>query len=173
LGRGGFIGLFENTALTQFIGMINRSYTARTLRTLRPANQINIPELEISDRNSEVISIYLNTYDMVNVLAQGYDFRFAFFIQPSLTITEKPLNVIELNTLNNQDVNQKNIEETIYRTLQAESLDRDQMDLLIDVFDETTEHVWIDWFHLTPTGNEIIAGAISEQFDPFSTILTD
>ncbi|MBZ0301955.1 MAG: SGNH/GDSL hydrolase family protein [Anaerolineae bacterium] len=113
---------------------------------------------------AEIARTYLNNYHIVELLASDYGFEFDFFWQPVIFVTQKPL----------ADEEKPMWEEgrgPLLADLYAKTYDlilkavssHNHLYYIADVFDKQPEPVFIDYNHLTPVGNRLVAEAMLQH----------
>ena len=115
---------------------------------------------------AEVAAVYLENYDFVRVLGESYDFDMYFFWQPALIVQPEPLTQNEQDLLTDLDPARVDL----YRATDAvisEAVAKHERLHLYDVSRVfTSEDFWIDDMHIVPEGNQIIAEAMLDVFQP-------
>jgi hypothetical protein len=116
-----------------------------------------------ADMASAVVDVYLSNYRAVTSLGSQYGFESYFFWQPQLGIGRKSLTAQEEEILSQADPDLRKLTEDSYKALSSRAAAHDRLWDLSDVFDDSSEQVWIDdCGHVTPRGNEIVAERIAE-----------
>jgi len=95
----------------------------------------------------------------VDALAQKYGFKYVFFVQPIISQGKKPLTreEQEMKERLQKDTALNKLYTAVYQTLKDGSAKYPNLYTVFDVFDEYNSLLWIDEFHVTPVGNELIA----------------
>ena len=119
---------------------------------------------------------YVANYQIVGALAEQYNFDYAFFWQPVIGYGEKELTSEEDTML--QDANSIRIKlgaetydrmqfiHSVYDTV-APGLDQlEHFYNLSQLFDNTTESTYIDFVHVTPEANQIVAAEMFSRLQP-------
>src|SRR5262245_19777371 len=108
---------------------------------------------------------YFANYATVNALAEQYGFRYMFFFQPIVSLGNKPLTDEELKMKNRWYGNDPAVSALCTTTYQAatESPERPHFHDLTHLFDGYAGLLWIDEYHVTPVGNELIAKAMIDH----------
>lgn len=105
-----------------------------------------------------VVRVYRNNYEMVGALAETYGFEYAFFWQPVISSGEKVLTQEEqgmiLSTMSPALVA---FYDAVYREIQIAAQTRARLFYIADVFDGLDAPLWIDFVHVTPEGNRLVA----------------
>ncbi len=135
----------------------------------RAAAKIKTKEPEASERTYQtmgidtdsladsVAQIYLNNYKIVGTLAQEYGFEHFFFWQPVISIGEKQLTTEEQEMRSGVDQARVDLCDAVYRNIELAAPEYENLYHITDVFDEQDAQIWIDWAHVTPVGNQLIA----------------
>jgi hypothetical protein len=108
-----------------------------------------------------VVRTYVNNYRIVGMLADGYGFDYDFFWQPNLLVGSKPRSGFEESIVNRLDPAVLHFVSDVYDRMHEEARGREHMHDIADAFDREPGEVYIDWMHVTPHGNRIVAGAIA------------
>ncbi len=114
---------------------------------------------------AEVLSVHGEVYRIVESLSRSYGFEFAFFWQPSLFAGHKPLSPDE-QRMRPQKYRSYALVSEIYRGAEAAARVRPNFHYLGNIFDGDTSQLYIDFVHLTPTGNAQVARAIADLLTP-------
>jgi hypothetical protein len=116
-----------------------------------------------------VVQAYLANYRTVSALAETHKFEYYFFWQPYILVGNKPLTSEEksmitgLDWVLNLDPVLINLFTATYDRIELEAPRFDNLYSTANVFDKVEEQIWIDtWGHVTPTGNAIIAKAMTD-----------
>ena len=121
---------------------------------------------DTSSLANAVSQIYLANYEMVSVLAQEYDFLYAFYLQPHPAVARKRLTDEEFEMLSRMDPGLSNLAQTAYRNVALAAPERDNLWYIADIFDLEEGQIWVDEVgHITPEGNLIIAQKMLEAFE--------
>ena len=107
------------------------------------------------------VASYLFNVDLIRQLGERYGFRTYFFWQPVIYTSRKELTEEEKGMLAQQDSRAVEFYRQAARSL-AMRPDSSVIDLT-HVFDERREMIWIDWAHITPEGNAIVAQEIAAR----------
>jgi hypothetical protein len=114
---------------------------------------------------SEVVDTYLSNYRTVEALASQYGFRFEFFLQPLILTGRKVLTTEERGMIPEMQYSAPGVAELasgVYQMIGARAPRLANLRSLTDVFDAQKSQIWIDWCHVTPEGNRIVAAAMAE-----------
>ena len=109
-----------------------------------------------------VAQTYLSNYKIVEALAQEYGFKYYFFWQPVISIGEKSLTKEEQNMRFRMDPALVSLFDAVYRDIELAALEYENLYYVAHVLDEQDSLIWIDEYHVTPVGNQLIA---SEMLD--------
>ena len=108
-----------------------------------------------------VVSNFLKNIEIVETLAEKYRFDYAFFWQPVLFVSQKPLTAVEMELLEAQRSAFPGLEllyQTTYQLVQTQH--RPNLHYIADVFDESSETIYIDSAHVSTQGNRLVAQRI-------------
>ena len=106
---------------------------------------------------TEVATIYLQNQKMVSVLAETYGFTDYFFWQPLVFTGNKPLTPEEKGYIDSLDPGLITLYNKVYPIIADAALERANLYYIVNVFDNETEQVFIDYVHISPHGNKRIA----------------
>jgi len=113
------------------------------------------------DKNSAgVVDMYEAHIRQVNGLSVVYGFESYFFWQPNLfSLTRKHLSDYERSTIEASSATLKDSQQAVYRQAleRFSGRENEHIYFLGNVFDDREEPMYIDWHHVGPHGNEIIA----------------
>ena len=145
-----------------------RSYTFQLLQALLPApdDDADATGQTRAELAAEVARQYLNTYLMVDALAEVYGFDYALVLQPVMALGDKPLVGDEVGMLQVIDQPLRSFYAQVYDAIVQQGADYPHLHDIRDVFDDVDQPVYIDYQHLAPPGNEIVAGRIFEIIQP-------
>jgi len=115
--------------------------------------------IEVSKLSDAIVQNYFENYKIVKSLAQTYGFKYFFFVQPHVARGSKSL------TSEEQDMKQKlqkdiplyKLLTAVYQTLDLRSATYQNLHTIDHVFDGDNALIWIDAFHVTPVGNQLLA----------------
>ncbi len=130
-----------------------------------PAVTYQSKGVEAHELSESIVKFYLADYELVNALATQYGFDFAFFVQPVLAVEGKPLTDDEQSILLEMDDDLIILYRQTYNKLQTETQQIPNVFVISSALDQYEEQIWVDWTHITPKGNEIIANTIYEALD--------
>ena len=147
----------------------------RTLRRLRqltglrlagpmPAAEADLSRVDIARLAAEVIAIYATNLRLVRLLAQAYGFRTVFFWQP--VITTKQVLTRDEQRWDKDYTKDPEARRRLYSAIVKarrgcpEIVDAEDTVDLSALFDDWTDPVYIDLYHLSETGNAAVAEAM-------------
>ena len=115
--------------------------------------------IDVTTLSNSVVQNYLGKYEIVSALAQKYGFNYFFFWQPVVSIGEKPLTREEQNMKRQLELQPglSKLYDVVYRGMELESSKYANLYCLDRVFDKYNSQIWIDEWHITPVGNQLIA----------------
>jgi lysophospholipase L1-like esterase len=113
-----------------------------------------------------VAQAYFTNYETVAGLADRLGFQFAFFWQPSIATTKKPLTEEEQEIKGLLDESAQDLLMRTYPIVEAGARKRDRLFSITDAHDHDTAQVWIDWFHVTAEANQLIAKRMLDVLAP-------
>lgn len=145
-----------------------RSYLLRIMNGLRRRYQRHGVEPPSEQGRISRARATLDNYDanlrLVELLVKQYGFHAHFFWQPCLVYGAKPLAPFE-RALHDMGTDHRAIQ-AVYEEAERRSASSGRFIFLGDVFGQTREPVYIDWVHLAPRGNELVAAAIGATLQP-------
>jgi len=115
--------------------------------------------IEVAKLSDLIVQGYFENYKIVNALAQKYGFKYFFFVQPIISRDSKPLTREEQEMkqgLEREDALNK-LCTAVYQTLENGSAKYQNLYTIAHIFDGYDSLLWIDAFHVTPIGNQLIA----------------
>ena len=118
----------------------------------------------VSDTLAEsVVRVWLANYRTVEGMAREYDFAHAFFWQPNLLVGRKLLTEEE-RRIKEVERPIEGLFELVDRRLPSiTGSDYHGVHSLVDVFADDSARLYLDWHHLTPEGNRIVANAMADR----------
>src|SRR5262245_24081598 len=141
-----------------------RTLTGLPLRGPMPAGDADLSRVDLLGLAEEVISVYAANLRLVRLLAREYRFYPIFFWQP--VITTKRFKTPDEQRWENDYTADPARRRALYEAIIAERRSRpelveapDAFDLSA-VFDDQLEPVYIDLYHLSETGNSVVADAM-------------
>jgi hypothetical protein len=141
-----------------------RRLTRLPLRGPLPVEQTDLSSVDLAALARDVIAAYLANVRLVRVLASEYRFRPIFFWQPVIT-TKKFKTPDErrwLDDYTNDPERRKLLYEAIIgeRSRHPALVEASDVRDLSALFDDWTEPVYIDLYHLSEVGNAAVADAM-------------
>jgi hypothetical protein len=113
---------------------------------------------------SAVADTYLANTRIVEALAFQYGFKFEFFLQPIISIDPKDLTAEEQKMSAEMDYTApefRALVSRVYALIAARSPASGKIRPLTKVFAGQKSQLWIDWVHVTPEGNKMVADAMA------------
>jgi hypothetical protein len=116
--------------------------------------------IDIATLSDAIVQHYLGHVKIVRGLAQEYGFKYFFFLPPRVFQGNKPLTPEEQEMKHEMeiDVALYKLYTAVYQTFERESSPYQNFHSLVPIFDHDDALMWIDPFHVTPIGNQLIAG---------------
>ncbi|MGH7717959.1 MAG: hypothetical protein ACREON_03825 [Gemmatimonadaceae bacterium] len=155
---------FESTSIYQ---LLSRFAPRQAASTAIQTAKLAADSARIDSVASSVVTLYLETYDMVDALARQHGFAYGFFWQPHIVIGAKRLTAEEraIAMLAGEQA-RRPFNERIFARIAAAARQRPHLHYLGGVFDREPSLVYVDSHHLTPEGNEIVARAMVGAMRP-------
>ena len=141
-----------------------RRLTGLVLRGPLPLEQADLSRVDLVELARKVIAAYVGNVRLVRLLGREYGFQPIFFWQPMIT-TKKSKTEDEQRWLDDY-TNDPERRRLVYEAILGERrCDPDLVDAadavdLSALFDDWTDPVYIDLYHLSETGNAAVATAI-------------
>ena len=110
-----------------------------------------------NDLGRAIVEHYLDNYDLVSAWADQYGFAFYFFWQPVLVVGDKPLTPEEAQLKDNTGASLSALMTATYAEIAQVVGDYSQFHDISRVLDAEEDWLWIDFSHITPPGNEMVA----------------
>jgi hypothetical protein len=147
------VKLMQNSNTYQLVNRLFGNFTK--------ANQkvINYRTMGV-DTDSLAASIaqcYFGNYEIVGALAQKYGFEYDFFWQPMIAIGNKPLTNNEQDMRSSLDPALVDLYAATYRVVEQSAQEKKNFFYIANVFDDHRDEIWINFCHVTPVGDHIIA----------------
>ena len=141
-----------------------RRLTGLRLRGPLPAEQVDLSQVDLAALAREVLAAYLGNVRLARLLAREHRFEPIFFWQPVIT-TKKFKTQDErrwVNDYTNDPERRRLLYEAIVgeRQRHPELIDASDIIDLSALFDDWTEPVYIDLYHLSEAGNAAVAEAM-------------
>jgi hypothetical protein len=141
-----------------------RQLTGLRLRGVMAVGEVDLSRVDVPRLAREVIAVYASNLRLVRLLAREYGFRPIFFWQP--VITTKKFKTRDEQRWNNDYTTDPARRRLLYEAIIAERRRHpdlisagDTIDLSV-LFDDWTDPVYIDLFHLSEIGNATVADAM-------------
>lgn len=121
--------------------------------------------VDASELAQAVMAAYLGNIDLVDGLSGAYGFEVAFFWQPVIAVSAKPLTSEEQRIRSGMDPALVTLTEAVYAAVREQVPDTPHLHYLGDLFDAEPAFTWIDMAHITPEGNRRVAQAMLAALD--------
>jgi lysophospholipase L1-like esterase len=126
-----------------------------------------VPDTQLPDRGNQTLNNYLQNLKIIRMLGETYRFKVCAFWQPSLIYGHKPLvpyerQFLELSTT---EAFPFAALAPVYREAAQRSQHEGQFVFLGDIFDDSSQPLYLDWVHLNPEGNQLVAQVMARQLD--------
>jgi lysophospholipase L1-like esterase len=141
-----------------------RRFTSLPLRGPLPIEQADLSRVDLAELAREVIAGYVGNLRLVRLLAGEYGFRPIFFWQP--VITTKKFKTRDERRWVDDYTNDPERRHLLYHAIiderrrRAELIEASDTIDLSALFDDWTEAVYIDLYHLSEAGNAAVAEAM-------------
>lgn len=145
---------------TKTFGLLERFFPISGLRDW--PSDYNRPTHDPEVLGAKVTRAYLTNYRGVKAIASDFGFDYGFFWQPTPDYELKPLTAEEKEIENAEEADKKKLINVVYPQVKAATREDDHVLYISDVFNNTTERVYLDDAHLTPGGNEKVAKRMME-----------
>jgi hypothetical protein len=160
--------LMKGESVPSFVAWIESSNSFRLLERLlaelrqKPQNRTDLVTyktmaIDTATLSDSVVETYLSNYGIVDALARKYGFKFFFFWQPVISIGDKPLTSEEQDMRRQMEPALIELHETVYRRVQRVANEYENLYYIAEMFDSLDSGIWIDYSHVTPVGNRLIA----------------
>lgn len=162
VGDGGLgVRLLKSTAVFTFVSTyIVPPQTANAERSYRDMGV----DAEVLAR--QVVDEYLANLGFVRLLAEAYHFDYLFFWQPVIAFGSKPLAKDEQRIAAQMHPARVDLYRATYHDVEQASLTQPHLHFAAHVFDEQSAPLWIDPYHVTPEGDQLIATAMLSVIEP-------
>lgn len=123
-------------------------------------------ESRIGDNSARVLDIYEAHIRQVTALADEYGFTALFFWQPNLFSLTRKANEYEQSVVDAASPVWVASQQEVYRLARARLSGREEEGVFFigNLFDAVDEPVYIDWCHIGPAGNRLVAKAMFDSF---------
>jgi hypothetical protein len=144
-------------------GLLDKLTTSRPKPPVRVLNYETFG-IDASTLSDLVVKNYLSNREIIDVFAKRYGFSAFMFIQPILSVGNKPLTEEEqqMKQTFEQDKALDTLYAAVYRTLEREASKHERLYYLGHIFDGNRASLWIDSSHVHPIGNDLIAQRMVE-----------
>ncbi len=118
---------------------------------------------KIGENSQAVVQMYEAHIAQVKALAEAYGFKAYFFWQPHLlTLTRNNPNAYEARAIEQESPVLTESQRQIYLVAKQRLSGRqdEEIHFFGNLFDDTDEAIYIDWIHLGPRGNQLVAKEI-------------
>jgi len=145
---------------------LRRTNTYRTLMELRSTlvegganiDRAHFTAEELNSMAEITYNNYLKNIRLVDLLAQGFGFRCAFFWQPTLLAGHKPLTADEIGLRKAELSNHPSGDAVFQATYSLfEHYQNENFFDLANIFDKDPDERFLDFSHIGPAGNQIVA----------------
>jgi hypothetical protein len=145
---------------------LKRTNTYRTLMELRSTlveggadiDHAHFTAEELNSMAEITYNNYLKNIRLVDLLAQGFGFRCAFFWQPTLLAGHKPLTAEEIRLRKAELSNHPGGDAVFQATYNLfEHYQNENFFDLANIFDKDPDERFLDFSHIGPAGNQIVA----------------
>lgn len=128
----------------------------------RPADSLTIQGyrrlgIGVDSLADQVVARYLESHRVVRALAREYGFDYVFFWQPVIWRTKKPLTIGEQRVHRNAVQGLPELFNEVYPRVHEIAPREDHLHDISDVFDGQTAFIYVDWNHVVPEGNTLVA----------------
>ena len=129
--------------------------------------QPRVSDVQLPERAQQTLNNYLQNLEIIRALGELYRFKVCAFWQPTLTYGHKPLVPYERQFLEQSttEVFPFAALEPVYRKAAQRSQQGRQFIFLGDIFNDQSQPLYLDWVHLNPEGNKLVAQAVARQLD--------
>ena len=152
-----FVAWIESSNLFQLYKRLVTELRKEPPKELVTYKTMGVDTATLSDA---VVQKYLRNYQIVDALARKYGFKFAFFWQPVISIGDKPLTSEEQDMKKQMDPALIELYEAVYRRVQRVANEYENLYYIAEMFNSLDSGIWIDYAHVTPVGNRLIAEKI-------------
>lgn len=113
--------------------------------------------IDTESLGDSVAEVYLSNYEIVGALAQEHGFKYFFFWQPVVSVGDKQLTREEQDMRSGMDPALVNLVGVVYRNIELATPEYENLYYIGQAVEEQVSQIWIDWAHVTPVGNQLIA----------------
>ena len=157
-----WMGLLRNTYAFALVDMLVGKLTAGAAKPQVKVLNYETIGVDAATLSDLVVKNYMSNYTMVDLLARRYGFEAFMFIQPILSMGNKPLTREEQQMKRTYEADHAltRLDAAVYGAFARESSKHDRLFYLADIFDGNPASLWIDDSHVNPLGNDLIAQRI-------------
>ena len=115
--------------------------------------------VDVATLSDSVARDYFGSYKIVSALAQEYGFKYFFFLPSTIALGNKPLTPEEQKMKHEEESKTAfhKLSAAVYRAIEKESSKYPNFYSLVHLLDRYDSLMWIDGWHVTPIGNQVIA----------------
>jgi hypothetical protein len=120
--------------------------------------------IDAATLSDSIAQDYFENFKIVSALSQKYGFKYFYFLPPYVSMGNKPLTPEEQEMKHKME-SQAALEKLItavYRAIERESSKYPNLHSMVHIFDGYDSLMFIDQGHVTPIGNQVIAGRMLE-----------
>jgi len=164
--RNFFLRILETSNYMRLVGDVIAIYNRISLSVGRLDAWGNKIAPRIEANSAAVIDMYEAHIKQVKALARDYGFEAFFFWQPNLfSLSRKTVTSSESEIIETASPVLIASQQQVYRAAKERFSGREEENIFFlgDIFNNVDRPVYIDWHHVGPSGNEIIAQAIRRQ----------
>ena len=128
----------------------------------------NLVKIDIKSNSMLVMDMYEAHIRQVKALSKEYGFEAFFFWQPNLFSLTRISNSYEKSVIEKSSSIWVESQQTVYAVAKERLSKREHeyIYFLGNIFDEVDEPIYIDWAHVGPNGNQIVATEIFRHIGP-------
>ncbi|MGH7718793.1 MAG: SGNH/GDSL hydrolase family protein [Gemmatimonadaceae bacterium] len=122
----------------------------------------------LSELADATVRVSLANHSMGLAVARELDFAFVSFWQPNIFVGAKPLTTEELLIREGDRPGRRvsaRFVSAVYERMRATAASADGLYYLANVFDHEPRLLYMDWQHVVPEGNELVAKRMVEALD--------
>jgi hypothetical protein len=116
--------------------------------------------IDVAKLGDSIVQHYFGNYEVVSGLAQKYGFKYFFVLPPRLVAGNKPLTSEEQEMKHRVAAAVSKLFAAVHQTIERESWKYQNFYSMNHIFDHYDSLIWIDVDHVTPIGNQLIAGRL-------------
>lgn len=143
---------------------LSESQAFRLVRSLLHQKSNELDASELDALAGSVVQLYLGNYEIVSALAEHFGFEHFFFWQPVISVGSKVLTKEEEALRDELSPVTINFFRSVYQQIEsaASQPEYDRLHYIGDIFSGESSQLWMDPWHVTPVGNEMVARAMLE-----------